>query len=846
MLFVYSLNMRTTAFAVVLSVFFAFLPPASDAAGVPVKDFAFKDPIDAVSVELPTASARGTLQAYANGKWTDTEVIEPDNEQDPRLRESNLVIFPTGVTAVRISGIEGSVTLHPIRVPRVPVQYDVAARGRVEAPFILSRGEWGADESLRVRRTTSSSSSTSSSRSSASSSVPPPTTDNGNDAANDREQTCLDAQRNFPGDFRTSGRKVMANDNGEPLLWPQEYSPSIKLIAVHHTAGKVSGDTRSGAERMRAIYQYHAVSRGWGDIGYHYVIDEGGQVYEGRAGGDYVIAGHAYCNNTGTIGVALMGNFEVEEPTQAQMKSLQKLIAYLGDKYHIDPNGTTVYHGKTLPTVVGHRDLLSTTCPGYYAYAVLDQVRRNAASGNVDASIRFPAPPRRASSSSVRPRTGPTPPRSSEFLTPLGSTELSGRPGGELTFTVRMQAGNKPLAQRASIGALVKSDPSMAVWEEGDAHLRLRDKVLVPSFIRAGEFKTVRFRVKLPAKEGTYSLTLAGMTYRLTAGGRRTREPATINTNRRISRATPVIMTDTSDGITKRTSSSAGSSRSSHPANTAARTPASNPTIRIRLGYQADTQNASIAVPDGSVANGAAAGSEVFVRANGDACEAWMGGALRASGVIRIDPGAGISTIASWNRPMNKFRGVLECRILDKQLVLINELPLEDYMAGLGEEPDTEPYEKQRAFAAAARTYAAWYLSADNRKFPGMPYDGSDAPSQFQKYSGYAFETANPNWVKAVKNTAGLVLKYNGSLIKPPYFSSDDGRTRSPAEAGLGANFPFASVFQSKPDPWCNGMKLAGHGVGMSGCGAEGQANEGKTAEEILQYYYPGTVLKDY
>ncbi len=129
-------------------------------------------------------------------------------------------------------------------------------------------------------------------------------------------------------------------------------------------------------------------------------------------------------------------------------------------------------------------------------------------------------------------------------------------------------------------------------------------------------------------------------------------------------------------------------------------------------------------------------------------------GALRASGVIRIDPGAGISTIASWNRPMNKFRGVLECRILDKQLVLINELPLEDYMAGLGEEPDTEPYEKQRAFAAAARTYAAWYLSADNRKFPGMPYDGSDAPSQFQKYSGYAFETANPNWVKAVKNTA--------------------------------------------------------------------------------------------
>ncbi len=842
--FVYSFAMRTTAFAVAFTLLSSFLPPDTHAAAVPVKDFAFKDPIDAVSVELPSTTTRGTLQAYAHGAWTDAEVIEPDNEQDPRLRESNLIIFPTGVTAVRVSGIAGPVTLHPIRVPRIPVQYDVVARGRVEAPFILSRSEWGADESLRLRHTAASSSSSSPSRSS--SSAPPPATDNANDAVSGREQDCLDAQRHYPGDFHTSGKKIATNADGAALLWPQEYSPSIKLIAVHHTAGKVSGDMRSGAERMRAIYQYHAVSRGWGDIGYHYMIDDQGQVYEGRAGGDYVIAGHAYCNNTRTVGIALMGNFEVEEPTQAQMKSLQKLIAYLGNKYDIDLNGTTVFHGKTLPTIVGHRDLLSTTCPGYYAYGVLDQVRRNAASGNVDASVRFPPPRSSASSSSSRPRTASAPPRTSEFLTPLGSTELGGRPGGELTFTVRIQAGSKPLAQRSSIGPLLKSHPAMAVWEEGDTHMRLRDKVLVPSFIRAGEFKTVRFRVKLPPQDGTYTLTLAGMTYRLTAGGRRTREPTSINTNRPISRATPVIMTDTSDVLVSRSSSSAGSSRSSRPANTAARTPASNPLIRIRLGYQTDTQNASITVPDGTTVNGAAVSGDVFVRANGDACELWLGGKLQASGIIRIDPGTGIATVASWDRAMNKFRGILECRILDKQLVLINELPLEDYMAGLGEEPDTEPYEKQRAFAVAARTYAAWYLSPDNRKFPGMPYDGSDAPSQFQKYSGYAFETAHVDWVKAVKNTAGLVLKYNGSHCQMAgRAGSDDGRTRSPAEAGLGANFPFAAIFQSKPDPWCAGMKLAGHGVGMSGCGAEGQANEGKTAEEILQYYYPGTVLKD-
>jgi len=55
------------------------------------------------------------------------------------------------------------------------------------------------------------------------------------------------------------------------------------------------------------------------------------------------------------------------------------------------------------------------------------------------------------------------------------------------------------------------------------------------------------------------------------------------------------------------------------------------------------------------------------------------------------------------------------------------------------------------------------------------------------------------------------------------------------------STFPNAEIFASKPDPWCKGMPLAGHGVGMSGCGAEGQANEGKTYLEILRYYYPGT-----
>lgn len=180
---------------------------------------------------------------------------------------------------------------------------------------------------------------------------------------------------------------------------------------------------------------------------------------------------------------------------------------------------------------------------------------------------------------------------------------------------------------------------------------------------------------------------------------------------------------------------------------------------------------------------------------------------------------------------------------IDGKAAIINDVSLDDYMLGLAEEPDTEPYEKQRAFAIAARTYAAWYMDASHRKFPNMPYDGSDSPATFQKYNGRSFEINNPRWLDAVHDTAEQVLTYKGQLIKPPYFSSNDGRTRAPKEAGWG-NFPFAEIYASKPDPWCEGMELRGHGVGMSGCGSEAQANDGKTGEEILQYYYPGTTLK--
>ncbi len=190
----------------------------------------------------------------------------------------------------------------------------------------------------------------------------------------------------------------------------------------------------------------------------------------------------------------------------------------------------------------------------------------------------------------------------------------------------------------------------------------------------------------------------------------------------------------------------------------------------------------------------------------------------------------------------NEYRGDVECETIEGRPAIINTLPIEEYLWGLAEEADTEPFEKQKAFAVAARSYAAFYMQKTKRKFPGMPYDGDDSPARFQAYGGKRFEQGNPQWVRAVRETANLVLMKNGTVIKAPYFSSSDGRTRSPSEIGW-TTFPFAEIFSSKSDPWCKGMTLRGHGVGMSGCGAKAQALEGKSSDEILRYYYPTTRL---
>jgi hypothetical protein len=170
------------------------------------------------------------------------------------------------------------------------------------------------------------------------------------------------------------------------------YARSLQLAVVHHTAGSNSYTASQSAAIVRGIEVYHVKGNGWNDIGYNFLVDKYGQVFEGRYGGvdKNVIGAHAEGFNTGSVGIALMGTYGSTAPTAAEKTALVNLLAWRLDLAHVDPLSTLTYTSGGnarfpagtpvfLRAVSGHRDTGFTTCPGSVLYAQLGALARQAA-----------------------------------------------------------------------------------------------------------------------------------------------------------------------------------------------------------------------------------------------------------------------------------------------------------------------------------------------------------------------------------------------------------------------------------------------------------------------------------
>ena len=215
---------------------------------------------------------------------------------------------------------------------------------------------------------------------------------------------------------------------------------------------------------------------------------------------------------------------------------------------------------------------------------------------------------------------------------------------------------------------------------------------------------------------------------------------------------------------------------------------------------------------------------------------------------IRFTPGAGTilsaPDVPSYARD---FRGVLEASFSAKsnKLWVIDELPLEDYVKGIGEEPEGLAPEAYKALAVAYRTYALSTLQRHRADAGwGEPFDlGSStdwvAPytGANQIYSGYHRETIGPLLTQGEQATSGQVVTYSGAVAVTPYYSHSDGRTRSWAEVWHGSDHAW---LVSVADPDSNGMSLLGHGVGMPLRSTIKRAAGGWSYDQILRYFYTG------
>jgi flagellar hook assembly protein FlgD len=161
------------------------------------------------------------------------------------------------------------------------------------------------------------------------------------------------------------------------------------MVFVHHTdSGNDYG--RGEAEAIvRGVYYYHTRSLHWSDVGYNFLIDRYGTVYEGRYGGmtKGVIGAQVLGFNTGSVGVSLMGTHSKVTPTSASLRALEALLTWKLDVHHIDPLGRatlTCGYGEKYSTgekvdfavISGHRDANYTDCPGSKLYTLLPGVRK--------------------------------------------------------------------------------------------------------------------------------------------------------------------------------------------------------------------------------------------------------------------------------------------------------------------------------------------------------------------------------------------------------------------------------------------------------------------------------------
>ena len=513
----------------------------------------------------------------------------------------------------------------------------------------------------------------------------------------------------------------------QKLTWPIRKAKKVDRIVIHHTAENL--DTiADDATLLRAIYFYHTKKKWWGDIGYNYLVWQRGKIYEWRAGGDYVEWAHAYGNNTSTVGISVIGNYESLHLNKEQKSGLLDAIEYVARKYGINvdekdygaslcaKSAACTWYAVSTPRLIAHRDVTATSCAWRNIYTLLPELRNT-----IVWKVWKVSPVYNFGDSTIDP------------VDPIDSIEYR--------IKTTIIDTPKPLSGTTRI---------MSSWG-----------------------KPIKIKLSYPHESLTFES--AGMrTARLSIDGK----------------TIPYIKWDD---------------------------------VKVEKW---ETGKMNVLTPKWN----------------------YTGSVLTFStDVFRISSWSRVPTWDNaWKYNDNIFRAKLIVRNEWWKLLVINELPIEDYLKWLGEVTDRDELEKMKTIHIAARTYAYFYIKPENRKFSTNLYDLNDDPASSQEYKWYWFEIRYPKTSSAVKMTKWKVISYKWELIKSWYFSLSDGRTlsyKAYCESRWIQNCVDIPYLQSVDDPAWVWKIRSGHGVGISGIGATYAASLGKKYGEIIAYYMSGASI---
>ncbi len=612
--------------------------------------------------------------------------------------------------------------------------------------------------------------------------------------------------------------QVVQQEWGNELRWPLNYKDDKKSIVIHHTAWIAAANREEAEVVLQGLQVQHSFSRWWGDIGYHFLIDSEGNIYEWRAGWPGVIGAHTKWNNTRTIGIALMGDFEDAKPTQAMLNALTMLSTSLAWEYSIDPfakqtlfktsDASPYLFGVVQESIVWHKDASATSCPWIeiidHIPVLKAQVSALLSYFKIRGEINF----QEISLDPVRIVHYATGEETQIAIDLPWWTNLSCEIFHEwvdLTWcrsdwaSIFVTLVRTQYHGSGSIPLIIESWDQLSVftlillWQEDlDQLLQHREDIHRQSYPLA-----LQSRVQKITKPVPYE-----------------------NLQDHLSQDVSVMLYELSTGFSERDLSCLQWC-----------------TVRLDEETIVNVEQLDVlAFPDRLEVS---VGAQVYETSEIQ---------IINNGIVRINNYGRVWPTGQW---FNEFRGDL--RIQQESLrhlqqgwkqwrTVVNHVNFDDYIRWLFEVTDKNESELVKAVYLATKNYTAHYLDGSN-VHPFVPVDASyrfvDDNRIMHQYVWYGIELSSNKRNEAIRSLSNTRITYENNIVLLPYYQCGPGYSRSGKE-----------MFGRTDTPWlqntldvtscANSSTFKGHGVWMSLQWAQAMARAGVKVEEIVKWWYEG------